>query len=611
MQNTNPILQAIRKLGEERIPLTRVYRCLYSEDLFLAAYGRIYKNQGALTPGTENDTVDGMSIERIHAIIEQLRHERFRFRPVRRSYADKKDGGKRPLGLPNFTEKLVQEVLRMILNAYYEPRFSNSSHGFRPGRGCQTALTYLHHRFRGATWFIEGDIRGCFDHIDHEVLMGILSRDIQDGRLLNLIRMGLKAGMMEDWDYSPTYSGVPQGGIVSPILSNIYLHELDTFIEEELTPQYARGKRRASNLAYRRYEHLINKAKERGDADAIRHYERERKRLPSYDTDDPNYRRLRYCRYADDFILGFIGPKSEAEAIKTAIGAFLRDKLHLEMSEEKTLITHARTEHARFLGYAVSVYDADHKQTRRSDTGRRGRSANGHIRLGVPFGLVNEKAKRYQYHGEPCSELRLLAFSDAHIIDTYQQRFRGLAGYYKFATDRSHISTLKNVMQAALVKTLAHKYKMTVSKVYQKYRSTKVVDGQPYKTLAVHIPISNGERVFTWGGIPLKAIKPADDQVLNDIPYRDIYDVRSDIIRRLQADTCELCGWNGNCEAHHVRKLSDLKQRWAGRREKPKWVQVMIALRRKTLIVCRPCHEDIHAGRPIPNEREMQVWRAG
>jgi group II intron reverse transcriptase/maturase len=309
MQKAEQILQAMRKLGEKRLPLTRIYRTLFSEDLFLAAYGKVYRNQGALTPGTENDTVDGMSLKRIHTLIEQLRYERLPIRPSRRVQIPKKSGGPRPLSIPNFTEKLVQEVIRVLLETYYEPRFRDCSHGFRPGRGCHTALQSIKRTFDGSTWLIEGDIRGCFDNVDHDILLGILSRDLQDGRLLNLIRQFLKAGVMEDWKYEATYSGTPQGGILSPLLSNIYLHELDVYIEDELLPHYNRGQKRRTNPDYKRYEKPIRVARQRGHREKARLLLQERRQHPVYVMKDPNFRRLRYIRYADDFILSFIGPK--------------------------------------------------------------------------------------------------------------------------------------------------------------------------------------------------------------------------------------------------------------------------------------------------------------
>jgi group II intron reverse transcriptase/maturase len=596
MQNANPILQALRKLGEQRQPLTRIYRCLYSEELFLVAYNKLYRNQGALTPGTANDTVDGMSLKRIRKIIADLRTERFRFRPARRISIPKKNGGSRPLGLPNFTEKLVQEVLRMLLEAYYEPRFRHSSHGFRPERGCHTALAHVSNHFQGSSWLIEGDIKGCFDAIDRQVLLDILSRDIKDGRVLNLIQMSLNAGVMEDWTYHKTYSGTPQGGVLSPLLANIYLHELDTFIEDVLIPQYTRGRKRKKNRDYGRLEREMNRAKARNDLQAVHRLQQERRACPSQDTHDPTYRRLSFVRYADDFLLGFIGPKAEAEAIKEAIGTFLRDRLHLMMSEEETLITHARTEQARFLNYAISINHADDKVAKRITTGVRVRSINGGVRLGIPRGLIHEKAARYQRKGTIVRERQLMEWSDASIIDTYQQRFRGLAEYYKFAVDRGDLCLVKHVMEVSPVKTLAQKLRLSVSNVYRKYRTTSLVGDQEYAVLQVRVPTRKGERIFTWGAIPLKTVKPGTATVEDRIPVEHWVNVRSDLIRRLQADACELCGSQEDCEVHHVRKLIEVKRRWAGRREKPTWVHKMIALRRKTLIVCRRCHVAIHHG---------------
>jgi group II intron reverse transcriptase/maturase len=605
MQRAEHILQAMRKMGEKGIPLTRVYRCLYNEDLFLAAYNKVGRNRGALTPGTEDDTADGMALKRIRRIIEDLRYERFHFRPSRRVQIPKKGGKARPLGIPNFSEKLVQEVLRLLLEAYYEPRFRDSSHGFRPERGCHTALAAVKQKFRGSAWFIEGDLRGCFDSIDHEMLIGILSRDICDRRLLNLIGRCLKAGYVEDWQYHRTYSGTPQGGVLSPLLANICLHELDTFIDDELISQYTRGRKRALNPEYQRLCRQIKRARERGEHETAQALEQRRRHMPSQDTRDPHFRRLTYVRYADDFILGFIGPKSEAKAIKAAIGEFLRDKLHLEMSETKTLITHARTQQACFLGYAISIYHVDDKVTRRAQTTTKARNINGHVRLGIPYGRVDELAKRYMRNGKPIHETPLLELSDAHTINVYQQRFRGIAEYYKYAVDRWRLAKLKYAMEISLVKTLARKFKVTVAKVYRRYKGTLTVDGHTYKTLQVEVPTNNGSRCIYWGAIPLKVVKPGFGPIDDHRYHEGIRGLRSDLIQRLQADKCELCGSQERCEVHHIRKLSDLKQRWRGRKAKPEWAKRMIALRRKTLVVCHRCHTDIHAGKPIPKVRKV------
>jgi len=308
-------------------------------------------------------------------------------------------------------------------------------------------------------------------------------------------------------------------------------------------------------------------------------------------------------RYADDWLLGFIGPKSEAEEIKAAIGTFLEEKLHLEMSTSKTLITHARTQHAKFLGYTISVFHNDDKLTYNPANGGKTRNLNGGIRLGIPKGLVREQAKRYQRKGKAIHEAALADFSDAHIIMIYQLRFRGLAEYYKYATDRHRLGQLKWVMQQALTKTLAFRHKTSVSKVYRKYRETRMVDGREYVTLQVEVPTKHGTRLFWWGAIPLRTVPPATETI-EDRKHFDYYQTfRSDLVRRLQADKCELCGAEGDCEVHHVRKLSDLKNRWKGRKAKPAWVKRMIAMHRKTLIVCHWCHVNIHTGKPTPITR--------
>jgi hypothetical protein len=381
---------------------------------------------------------------------------------------------------------------------------------------------------------------------------------------------------------------------------------LDKYIEDELIPQYTSGKRRADNPAYKSLSQRIERARRAGDMETVRELEQERRKHPAVDTSDPNFRRLRYVRYADDFILGFIGPKAEAMEIKAKIGAFLKEKLRLDMSHEKTLITHARTQQARFLGYAISIYDADDKIARREYDAAKVRSINGKVRLGIPYGLLDERAKRYQRNGKVISEPQLLQDTVPHIIHTYQLRYRGLVQYYRYAVDIARFSKLKQAMEIALVKTLAHKLRIKVSRVYRRFRTTMQVDGQSYRVLQVEVDTGKNIRTFHWGAIPLKVTKVIHEP-LND--SRDDFDnfqyleKRSDLITRLRAHKCEVCGAETECEVHHVRKLADLKKRWRGKRMKPLWVQKMIALQRKTLIVCLDCHRKIHNGEPLPQKK--------
>ncbi|MBR7676462.1 group II intron reverse transcriptase domain-containing protein, partial [Streptomyces daliensis] len=373
MQSAEAVLDVLRERGRHGLPCNELYRQLFNPNLYLLAYGRIYANHGAMTPGVCGETADGMSEAKIGRIIEAMRHERYRFRAVRRVHIPKPNGKTRPLGMPSWSDKLVGEVIRLLLEAYYEPRFSGRSHGFRPGRGCHTALSEVTHNWAGTTWFIEGDISDCFGSLDHEVLLAILSEKVHDNRFLRLIQQMLKAGYLEDWKWHATLSGAPQGGVLSPLLSNIYMDRLDTFVETVLIPEYTRGASRRRNPAYQKLDNAIGaerkrlaRRKEHTETAQVRQWRKELRRLPSGDPHDPGYRRLRYLRYADDHLLGFIGPKAEAETIKQRLATFLRDDLKLELNQEKTLITHGRTQAARFLGYDITVQHADAKITRGS-----------------------------------------------------------------------------------------------------------------------------------------------------------------------------------------------------------------------------------------------------
>jgi group II intron reverse transcriptase/maturase len=599
MRSADRILDVLRDRGRRGLPLERLYRLLFNRDLYLLAYGRIYRNDGALTPGSTPETVDGMTVAKIDALIAKLRVERYRWTPVRRVSIEKKGSTKtRPLGLPTWSDKLLQEVLRLILDTYYEPQFSDHSHGFRAHRGCHTALSEVYHTWTGTAWFVEGDIKGCYDNIDHTVLLNILAEKIHDGRFLRLIANLLKAGYLENGRYHATLSGAPQGAVVSPVLANIYLDRLDTFVETVFLPRYTRGTKRRLNPTYNVVSGKAKYLAKTGRRTEAAKQRKLRRTLPSIDPSDPEYRRLRYLRYADDFLLGFNGPRHEAETIKRQLADFLRDTLKLTLSDAKTFITHARTETARFLGYDIGVIHNDHLC---DPTGRR--ATNGTIALKVPVDVARAKCRRYQKRGKAAGLVERTVDTEFSIIATYQQEFRGIVEYYRLAYNLSaQLRRLKYVMEQSLTKTLARKLRVRVPKVYERYRTTLPTPDGPHKGLNVIVERQGKTPlVAQWGGICLKRRL---DVVLDDAP-KTVHNPRTELVVRLLAETCELCGSQAHIAVHHIRHLKDLQRK--GHTAPPAWVQQMAARRRKTLVVCRECHHAIHTGQadghPITENR--------
>jgi group II intron reverse transcriptase/maturase len=588
MQSAATVLDVIGKRGARGLPVERLYRQMFNPQLFLLAYGRIYANKGAMTPGVTGETVDGMSLAKIEAIIDLLRGERYRWRPVKRVYIPKKNGKQRPLGLPTWSDKLVAEVVRLLLEAYYEPRFSDRSHGFRPGRGCHTALTEVVEVWKGTRWFIEGDISDCFGSLDHDLMIGILSEKIHDGRFLRLVSHMLKAGYLEDWRWNATLSGAPQGGVASPVLSNIYLDRLDRYVEQRLLPEYNRGRRRRPNRAYEVVENAIARARRHGDRQQARRLNLLRRRLPSQDPDDPDYRRLRYVRYCDDWLLGFAGPKHEAEQIKSRIAAFLRDELKLELSPSKTLITHAASQAARFLGYDIRAQRCDTKISRNR------RAVNAAIGLFVPKTVIRQRCALYMSKGRPVQRGGLLHDSDFSIVAKYGSEYAGLVQYYLLAQDVFRLGRLRWVMETSMLKTLAGKHRSTVTRMARKYKATIETPAGPRTVFQVTVERDRGRKplVARFGGTPLKRVRTA---VLTDQRPVMAGNRRNELIHRLLAQRCEICACTVGLEVHHIRKLADLNK--PGRRERPSWMRLMAMRRRKTLVICRSCHEDIHAGR--------------
>ena len=577
----------------------RLYRLLFNEELFYVAYQKIASNGGSTTKGSDGRSIDEMSLARIETLIASLKDESYQPHPSRRVHIPKKNGKTRPLGIPAFEDKLVQEVVRMILEAIYEGHFETTSHGFRPKRSCHTALLHIQKTFSGAKWFIEGDIKGFFDNIDHDVLVGILRERISDDRFIRLIRKFLKAGYVEDWTFHNTYSGTPQGGIVSPILANIYLDKLDKYVKEYIQHFDKGTKRRpgkeSNDLANER-KRTVRKLKKIKDGTEkaalvarLKAIEQERAAFPNGDEMDESYRRLKYIRYADDFILGVIGSKEEAQRIKEDIKSFLSASLALELSEEKTLITHTGKS-AKFLGYEITVTRNNHQ--RRDVQGRLRRTYGKRVRLNVSMATLRDKLLEYgameiklrngKEIWKPKCRSGLIFNDDLEILDRYNRETVGFCNYYLIANNCVVLHNFRYIMEYSMYKTFAGKYRSTVRKINKKYRHNKL--------FTVKYEQKGVIKSRTFYKTSFKRRTTAFNGSCDIEPY-SIADVsRTNLTDRLKAEKCELCGATGKLIMHHVRNLKDLKG-------KESWKRLMSARKRKTIALCPSCHRLRHLGK--------------
>ena len=594
MQPTIEILDRIRensRNNKEEI-FTRLYRYMLRPDLYYLAYKNLYANKGASTKGVDNDTADGFSAEKINMVIKSLTDETYAPKPVRREYIQKKKNSskKRPLGIPTFTDKLVQEVLRMILEVVYEPTFSDCSHGFRPNRSCHTALNSMKKGFNGVKRFIEGDIKGCFDNIDHRVLVDVINSKIKDARLIKLVWKFLKAGYMEDWKYHATYSGCPQGGIVSPILANIYLNELDKFVAK-MAQEFYLPKDKVCNTEYRRIEgrrdyakKLLKTANGQRKSELLRqvkHWTSELHKVPfSPNTDKV----MKYIRYADDFIIGVKGDKADCEQIKHQLSEFISHSLKMELSDEKTLITHSN-QYARFLGYDIRVR---REQKLKPCGNHLARTLNNTLELNVPLAdkimpfLFDKAIIRQTNDGkiEPTARKYLYRCTDFEIISAYNSELRGICNFYGLASNFTRLDYFAYLMEYSCLKTLAGKHDSTSRKMIEKYHVNNCGWGIPYKTV-------KGQKYCTFAKYQDCKNTSSFNDVIIEYAIRHA-GTRTTFENRLSAQVCELCGKTDTPLAmHHVNKVKNLKG-------KQMWEIVMIAKRRKTLAVCKDCHHKIH-----------------
>ncbi|MFC4766549.1 reverse transcriptase/maturase family protein [Effusibacillus consociatus] len=606
MRDPRVVLDTLREKtrSDPSYVFDKLYRNLYNPEFYIMAYGKIAPKPGNMTPGSDGQTIDGFSLEKVNIIIEALKTEQYQPTPARREYIPKKNGGKRPLGIPATYDKILQKVVRNILEAIYEDTFSEHSHGFRPSRSCHTALEEVTQKCRGTKWWIEGDIKGFFDNINHETLINILRKRIRDEKFLRLIWKFLRAGYVEDWKFNYTYSGTPQGGIISPLLANIYLNELDKYMEMYKT-KFDKGKKRKNNPEYKAISFQIENKRRKlmnpklsGEElkalqTTIKELEVKRTKIDSVHPMDENFKRLNYVRYADDFVVSVIGSREETEQIKEDIKDFLQKELKLELSAEKTLITHWKNP-VKFLGYEIFISDG--KGNSVSIKNRKGggwvRTTSGHVTLSLPYEAIEKFMLKNDYiyidkEGKWKAKERgkYKNNDDLEIVSIYNSEIRGFYNYYSLAKNVNKLNHPYHLIRTSFLKTLAMKYKTKTSFIAKKFSR----DGE----LGVWFKNAKGQmkfRAFYHEGFKrrLKPLKePNVDQPKNTL----IYSAVTSLEERIKANKCEWCDdTTGPFEVHHVRKFKDLKG-------KARWEQFMLARNRKTVVMCLKCHDDLHAGK--------------
>ena len=594
MRNPISVLKNLEEKAKQKgYVFERLYRNLYNPEFYLRAYQNIAKSQGSMTAGTDGMTLDDMTVGRIERIIASLKDHSYQPNPARRVNIPKKSNPSktRPLGIPSADDMLVQELVRMILEAIYEPTFSRYSHGFRPKRSCHTALSEIKTTFSGVQWVIEGDIKACFDSFDHHVLINILRRRIKDEHFIALMWKMLKAGYMEQWTYRHTYSGTPQGSGVSPILANIYMSELDNYLgkyQEQFKAGI--GKRKVSKeygRARRQYVRKKEELKLLQTHEAVAAFKDAQKNLlntPYYVQADPEYKSLHFNRYADDFIVGIIGSRKDAEKIKTDIRDFLANTLKLTLSDEKTKITHS-SELIDYLGYQFTVRRC--RDAKRDESGVLRRMWYGKVALYVPHSKWVQKLKEYQAfkivagkdgkeRWKPLHRGKLMHKDEIAIVSQFNAEIRGLYNFYSMAENVSVLNNFHFIMKGSFLKTLAAKGSTSCNKIRKKYEQDGVIS-IPYIT-------KEGPKrcEFYHDGFTKKKELPSLSA--DTLPQYVKYAKPNSLARRLKAGICELCGSDTKeIHMHHVRRLKDLK----GENELE---LKMMQMRRKSIALCPECY---------------------
>lgn len=588
-------LETLRKRNLENTSAINkdLYRLLCKKDFLSACYQSIKSKAGNMTPGVDLETLDGYSDKTLDSAINALKDQTWQFKPVRRQYIPKANKKLRPLGIPSPRDKIIQKGIEMILSAIYEPLFSDLSHGFRAGRSCHSALRLVRTNWSGIKWVIEGDIEGCYDNVDHSILMNNLRKKIQDERFLNLIWKLLRAGYEEEGIQKPSYKGCPQGGIVSPVLANIYLHELDLFVQS-LIDQHNIGKRKPN----KEYEKLRGKRDRlrffrghdgktypRPKSDVpmheIRSLTKEMTQIPSKEPMDINYKRLTYVRYADDWIIGITGSKDFAETIRFQIKDFLLENLKMTLNLEKSHISHFSLEGTNFLGYTIKcgkVSTHSGRSISKTLVGGNKRTVGWQPRLLVPMNKIIQRLNEKNFctsEGIGLKKKGWIMYDDKVIIARYNSMIRGLRNYYAPADNLgSSMNRIRYILKYSCAHTLAAKHRTRISEQLRRRDSKSIpaiLDDSPSK-------------VSPWD---FKGTK------IDEISFNKIFTSFASKTQILSSDHCMACNTKSNLEMHHVKAL-----RKGGVNLKDNYMLAMMQrINRKQVCVCHPCHMKIHSGK--------------
>ena len=591
-------LERLRQLNSKKEWVNDdLYRLMYKEELYIIAYERIKSKPGNMTPGTDGQTIDGWSLEEIHKIIEEMRSEQFQFKPVRIEYIPKSNGKMRKLGISSARDKIVQEAIRLILEAIYDspygPYFLDTSHGFRPKRSCHTALREIRGKWAATNWFVEGDIQACFDDIEPKILVNLLRKKIKDERFLNLIWKLLRAGYLDlQGERKDSLAGTPQGNIASPILANVYLHELDVKVEQ-IQQRLQKGKKKGPNPHYKKLQGQKDRLAKRGltDTKQFRNLIKRMRAIPSVEVDDPNFIRVKYIRYCDDWLIGICGPYALAQQIKAEIKLFLAQHLHLTLSEDKTHITNAKKGQAKFLGTLITIgRGGQQKVTKVKQQGTKRmvkrRTTGWETILKAPTNDLIQRLHKRGFctaTGEPTTKVSWMNLDPEQTISLYNSINRGLQNYYRFVDNLNCLVRIQYILHYSLAKTFAAKYRISVKKVFTRFNknitvTVKAQDGQKNRQVSFYLNTD-------WEK-DRNAFRIHDSKVdLVQMAYR-MYS------RSKLGKPCCICNSVKQVENHHVRHIRKMKQKAARGFQK-----VMQSLNRKQIPVCKSCHHKIHQGK--------------